>query len=288
MCACVLIKLLEYELKIAIFTDEIHKEDYKRALNRAVEWGVKYVEVRAIDGVRLPKVSDDMLKAFIGYVHDLGLSISGLSPGFFKCDLADPEVQKTLDDVMPRLCEVAGQWGTDLMTCFSFKRRADGVFPTEVIDRLGQAANRVREAGCRLVVENVAGCWGATGVEVADIIRQVGDERLGLCWDPGNAARGGAEIPFPQDYQVVKDLVDHVHVKNYVPNEQTWGLVDEGVVDWKGQLQALAQDGFGGMLVIETHLTNRPSGRTVAPSGMIDLEINTYDNLMATRACLAV
>lgn len=274
-------------MKIAIFTDEIHKEDYKRALNRAVEWGVQYVEVRAIDGVRLPKVSGDVLDAFIGQVRELGLSVSGLSPGFFKCDLADPQVQTTLDDVMPRLCEVAGQWGTDLITCFSFKRLPGRVCPSEVIDRLGQAANRVREAGCRLVVENVAGCWGATGVETAEIIRQVGKERLGLCWDPGNAARGGAEVPFPDDYDAVKDLVDHVHVKNYLSDLQTWGLVDEGVVDWKSQLRALTQNGFGGLLVIETHLTNRPVGRSAAPEGMIDLEINTYDNLMATRACLA-
>ena len=273
-------------LEIAIFTDEIYKEDYTRALNRAVEWGVKYVEVRAIDGVRLPKVGTDVLNAFIQQVRDLGLAVSGLSPGFFKCDLSDPEVQTTFDDALPRLCDVAGDWGTELITCFSFKRSVGESFSTEVIDRLGLAADRVCEAGCRLVVENVSACWGATGVETGEIIRQVGPDRLGLCWDPGNAGRGGALVPFPDDYNAIKDLVEHVHVKNYIPEHQGWGLVDEGVVDWNAQMQALRLDNFEGLLVIETHLTERPKGRHASPDGMNELEANTYDNLEATRVCL--
>lgn len=273
-------------MEIAIFTDEIFKEDYTRALDRAVEWGIKSVEVRAIDGVRLPNVTSDVLDGFIARVRDLGLSVSGLSPGFFKCDLDDPQVQTTFDDALPRLCEVAGNWGTDLITCFSFKRRENESYPTEVVDRLGEAADKVRALGCRLVVENVSACWGATGVETGEIIRQVGYERLGLCWDPGNAARGGAEVPFPDDYDAIKDLVDHVHVKNYVPSLQGWGLVDDGVVNWQAQVHALAHDQFDGLLVIETHLTERPNGRRGPLDDMNDLEMNTYDNLLATRACL--
>lgn len=273
-------------MEIAVFTDEINKEDYTRSLDLAVQWGVKYVEVRAIDGVRLPKVSRPVLKAFIQHVRDAGLSVSGLSPGFFKCDLADPEVQITFDDALPRLCDVANVWGTGLITCFSFARREGESCPTEVMDRLGSAADRVAQAGCRLVVENVSACWGATGVEAGEIIRRVGTDRLGLCWDPGNAGRGGAKDPFPTDYDAVKDLVEHVHVKNYIPEQQGWGLVDEGLVDWQTQVQALAADDYPGLLVIETHLTERPNGRAGPPDGMSGLEANTFDNLMATRDCL--
>lgn len=273
-------------MEIAIFTDEIHKEDHVRALNRVVEWGVKHIEVRAIDGVRLPKVPVSVLDTFYKKVKDLGLSISGLSPGFFKCDLSSPEVDETFTDALPRLCDLAGLWATDLITCFSFKRNHGETLPNEVIDRLGQAAERVRATGCRLVLENVANCWGATGIEATEIIRQVGDERLGLCWDPGNAARGGSNVPFPDEYDALKDIVDHVHVKNYIPSLEVWGLVDEGLIDWQGQIRALKQDGYNGKLVIETHLTERPNGRRVTPDDMCDLEINTYDNLHATRACL--
>lgn len=273
-------------MNISLFTDEVYKEDFVRALDRAVEWGISHVEVRAIDGERLPKLSKDVLDRFIGAVRDRGLSVSGLSPGFFKCDLHDPQVQDTFDDAMPRLCEVMADWGTGLLTCFSFKRQ-DGVsMPSGVIDRLAAAAEYVAGAGGRLVLENVSGCWGATGVESGEIVRQVGYDNLGLCWDPGNAGRGGAEIPFPDEYQAVKDLVDHVHVKNFIPAQNGWGLVDEGVVNWPAQVQALEQADYDGYLVIETHLTDRPDGRSAPPEGWVSLESNTFDNMRATQACL--
>lgn len=273
-------------MQISLFTDEIHKEDFARALDRAVEWGVSHVEVRAIDGERLPKVSKPNLDRFIDEVRSRGLEISGFSPGFFKCDLNDPEVQRTTDDVLPRLLDVMGEWDTHFLTCFSFRRRDGESMPSEVIDRLGAVADRVSAAGCRLVVENVSACWGATGVESGEIVRQVGYDLVGLCWDPGNAGRGGAEVPFPDDYETVKDLVDHVHVKNFIPDQNGWGLVDEGVVDWSAQVGALLNEGYGGFLVIETHLTERPNGRSTPAEGWVALETNTYDNLHATRACL--
>ena len=175
-----------------------------------------------------------------------------------------------------------------MITCFSFRRR-DGVkCPQLAVDLLGRAADRVTGSGCELVVENVAGCWGATGSETGAIIRQVGAGRLGLCWDPGNAARGGAREPFPDDYDTVRDLVKHVHVKNCLPDRHGWGLVDDGIVDWGAQLGALKKDGYKGLLVIETHLTERPPGRPLGPLGTTPLEMNTLDNLVATRACLDV
>jgi len=273
-------------VNIALFTDEIYKEDFTRALDRAVEWGVSHVEVRAIDGERLPKVSAEVHGRFIAEVRDRGLAVSGLSPGFFKCDLDDPEVQATFDDALPRLCELMGTWDTNFLTCFSYKRREGESMSGEVIDRLGAAADLVAAAGCRLVLENVSACWGATGAESGEIVRQVGYDRLGLCWDPGNAGRGGADVPFPDDYETVKDLVDHVHVKNFIPDQNGWGLVDEGVVNWGAQVGALQTAGYAGFLVIETHLTERPVGRTAPPEGWIALEANTSDNLSATRACM--
>ena len=35
-------------------------------------------------------------------------------------------------------------------------------------------------------------------------------------------------VVFPDDYETIKDLVDYVHVKNFIPKQGGWGLVDEG------------------------------------------------------------
>ncbi len=48
----------------------------------------------------------------------------------------------------------------------------------QVVDYLGRMADAVNSVGCRMLLENEAACWGGTGLEAADIIRQVGSERL--------------------------------------------------------------------------------------------------------------
>ena len=106
-----------------------------------------------------------------------------------------------------------------------------------------------RQHGCRLVLENEAGCWGATGLEAASIIRQVGSRNIGLCWDPGNSCLAGSARPYPDEYFQIKDLVSHVHMKNIEPLTDSWCLMDKGMVDWRGQLAALSADGYTGFLV---------------------------------------
>ena len=68
-------------------------------------------------------------------------------------------------------------------------------------------ADIVTENGCRLVLENEATSWGATGIDAEHIIRQIGSDRIRLCWDPGNSARAGSICPFPDEYERIKDLM---------------------------------------------------------------------------------
>ena len=155
--------------------------------------------------------------------------------------------------------------------------------PDEVIDRLCEMADITSREGCRLILENEAVCWGATGLEAAEIIRQVGTDRLTMCWDPGNSARAGSACPFPQEYEALKDLVTHVHVKNYDPESGNWSLAESGVVDWPGQFDALANDGFDGFVVVETHLDISPDTFEVAHEAFTGLAANSLRNLEFVR-----
>ncbi len=139
------------------------------------------------------------------------------------------------------------------------------------------------DEGCRLVLENEASSWAGTGREAAWIIQEVGPEKLGLCWDPGNSARAGTGSPFPDDYEEVKQFVIHVHVKNYNPDTGGWSLAKTGAVDWSGQLAALRTDGYAGHIVIETHTDISPHKFEPLDNGLSDLERNTRQNLEYVR-----
>jgi sugar phosphate isomerase/epimerase len=218
------------------------------------------VEVRGLPGGRFPRLDDAALSDFGNRVADAGLQVSGVSPGIFKGAADDLAAASAVAEDLPRACDWARRWNADLVSCFGFARgdagsSVDGAGepPNEVVDRLAQMARIAAAHECRLVLENEAVCWGDTGVEAAALLGRVGADNLRLCWDPGNAARAGSVDPFPGEYEQLGDLVAHVHLKNFQPGEGRWSPLEVGVVDWPGQLRALADDGYSGFLVIETH-----------------------------------
>ena len=270
-------------MKLSIFTDEI-SPDPARAIELAAQWQVPFVEVRGLSGGRFPRVADDELETFANRVQDAGRKVSGVSPGLCKCPVDDPSVAPDLAELLPRACEWALRLGTDRVSAFAFRRDEPAEPPQAVVDRLGEMAATTAAHGCRLTLENEAVCWGATGAEAAALIRRVAAPQLTLLWDPGNSAMAGAVRPYPDEYAALKDLVAHVHLKNC--QDHQWTLIDDGPIDWPGQLAALKADHYDGFIVIETHLKQRPAGLDLY-AGLDEQESNSRHNLDYVRSLLA-
>ena len=278
-------KALYYPMKLAAFTDEISR-DPARTIQLAAAWNIPCVEVRGLPGGRFPRVDDAELEQFYKQVVDGGLSISGVSPGFFKCPVDDSSVPQDLAEGLPRACEWAQRWGTDLVSCFGFLRDDSDTVPDAVIDLMGQMADIAARHDCRLVLENEAVCWGNTGFEAAGIIHDLDADNFSLLWDPGNSARAGSTCPYPDEYEQLAELVTHVHLKNFDPETGHWSLMDHGIIDWPGQLAALQRDGYAGFVVLETHLRDLPEDTEPFSPDLSPLESNCRRNLEFVRAHL--
>ncbi|MBT4097591.1 MAG: sugar phosphate isomerase/epimerase [Gemmatimonadetes bacterium] len=277
-------------MRVAVFLDEINRKDTAQSLELAQSWGIEAVEIRSLPSGRFPRAADAEIEELQRQIEGAGLLVSGVSPGLLKTPVTDPDVMQNLDQWLPRACEWALRLGTTGVSCFGFRRdghdpaTAPEEPPAQVIDYLGTMLRMTTAAGCRLVLENEAGCWGGTGMEAAQLIEQV--PGLQLCWDPGNAARAGATSPYPDEYDAIRDLVTHVHLKNFSVDEQRWSVMDEGPVDWPGQIAALKEDGYDGYLVLETHTEILPQG--IDDSGdMVPLAFNAHHNLTYLRQLLS-
>jgi sugar phosphate isomerase/epimerase len=97
------------------------------------------------------------------------------------------------------------------------------------------------------------------------VLKDINSPHLRGNWDPGNAVMLG-EVPYPDGYRDVKGLFAHMHIKDAKKNPQTgkieWAPVGGGVIDWKGQLEAVRKDGYDGTMSLETHY-RRPDGNKV-------------------------
>ena len=280
-------------MRISIFTDEI-SPDIPRALTLASAWELEYVELRSLPGGRFPRLPDAELEDVGRRLADSDLTLSGVSPGFFKCPFEDPIVADEMANALPRACEWALRLGTERISSFAFRRVDGDVLPAQVIDLMTEMADRVSAAGCRLTVENEAICWGGSGLETTDIMDLMQRPEVGLCYDPGNSVRSGVASPFPNEYGRLRHRISHLHMKNYDSAGECWSLMETGAVDWRGQLRALRDDGYEGFALIETHtdvsvheFIPLEDGAATDTSGLAPKEANSLRNLEFVRACLA-
>jgi sugar phosphate isomerase/epimerase len=111
---------------------------------------------------------------------------------------------------------------------------------------------------------------------VRELVEQVGSPRFRTNFDPSNYNFAGVE-PFPYAYEVLKDVLEYVHVKDGhrigplvspideelwvrtvdYDREYGWCEVGEGAVNWDGLLRALVRDGFDGFIGLEPHCQPR-------------------------------
>lgn len=151
---------------------------------------------------------------------------------------------------------MANELGAQTVVCFGFHRGGApaGSPPVAAVDGLGQAAEKAAEAGITLALETEEGYWADTGERTRQVIEQVGHPALRVNWDPGNAYCAGDQ-PFPDGYTALRGLIQHVHFKDARRlADGSHEFVTSGEIDWRGQVCALAQDGYKGYISIETHL----------------------------------
>lgn len=265
-------------MNIAVVTDEL-SDDLETALELAADMGLRHVELRGVGGYRVPRVGAFWKRRIPELLRRFNMQVVAISPGIFKIPLPQPvpegfQVLRWQDleesarerEAIARLADhrtilpqesIAFARHFDCPTIVIFgvvKSPGETTMPPIVRTLLTEAAREAERAGVLLALENEHICWADSGERTAALVREINSPALRVNWDPGNAFSAG-EIPFPQGYAAVRDVVAHVHVKDarqVGPHSYEWAV--QGEIDWKGQLQALVKDGYQGNIVIETHV----------------------------------
>jgi L-ribulose-5-phosphate 3-epimerase len=161
------------------------------------------------------------------------------------------------DQLLDHCIELAKQFQTDRIRCFDFWRLEEQApYRAAINEKLRAAAEKCAKSNMILLLENEMSCNTATGEESAAVLKAIPNKNLMLNWDPGNAAALGS-TPYPDGYRLLPhDRIGHCHAKDVVQpagKKYEWAPVGAGVVDWVGQFQALAKDGYHYAVSLETH-----------------------------------
>jgi sugar phosphate isomerase/epimerase len=235
------------------------------------EIGMTGAELRMVFGKNIIDLTDIELDRAREIVARHGLEIVSIASPLLKCVLPDsPEVDARFQQdvfaatytfadqlrLADRALEIAERTGARIVRVFSYWR---AVRPEACFERVARAvehlAGQAALHGRTIGLENEHACNIATGAETARVLEAVAHPNLKLVWDPANAYVSG-ETPFPDGYRRLPvERIAHVHAKDcrVEGHRPIWCALGEGGIDWKGQIRALADDGYKGWISLETH-----------------------------------
>ena len=242
--------------KKAVITDEI-TQDFDLALEIALKYGLDGVEVRSVDELGPFEWTDELVDKMKMKADAAGLEICCISSPFFKCEIDDKEEIERQYESLRRCVKHAKVLGTKLIRGFTFwdKGGFEERIP-EIAAYFDEVIKILDEADMVMVLENDPGVYAGNAARVSNIIDVIGSPRIQALWDPGNEVYDPDGVtPYPAGYELVKDKMAHVHLKDsaVVDGKAAGVPVSKGDVDFEGQFRRLIQDGYEGYVALETH-----------------------------------
>lgn len=248
-------------MRLAVITDELG-QDPELVFPAVRQLGFTGVEIRSAEDTPPHQLTAAQTGKLLRLTDQHGLSVAGFCSPAFKCPLpADDESLQAARQVLEDSLRTAAELGAPHVRVFTFFR--DGApRPRRAAERVGEALDGVDTRGLDLLVETGTRTNTPTVAHTLEFLDALGDERMGVLWDPGNSAFSGWDTdPFPKEYEQGRAFIRHVHVKD-PRGQEAYVRLGDGDLPWPAILSRLRDDGYDGWLSLETHWR---VGRTLTP-----------------------
>jgi L-ribulose-5-phosphate 3-epimerase len=258
--------------KLSVINDEITADFGRAAEVAAQEFGLHYIEIRALWGKNIMRLDAKEIAEARNILEKYKLRVSSIASPIFKVDWSGAPLSKfspkrdqfgadftfeQQDELLERGLELARVFHVDRIRIFDFWRLDDQKpYRAAMDEKLIAAAEKASKRGVTLLLENEPSCNTATGAEAARTLEAIRSPNFKLNWDPGNAASVG-EIAYPDGYShLPKARIGYMHCKDVVraaAGKYEWMKMGGGIIDYVSHYRALKKDGYRGVVSLETH-----------------------------------
>jgi len=258
--------------KLSVINDEITADFGRAAEVASREFGLHYIEIRALWGKNIMRLDAKEIAEARNVLEKYKLRVSSIASPIFKVDWSGAPLSKfspkrdqfgadftfeQQDELLERGLELARVFHVDRIRIFDFWRLDDQKpYRAAMDEKLIAASQKAAKRGITLLLENEPSCNTATGAEAARTLEAVRSPNFKLNWDPGNAASVG-EIAYPDGYShLPKARIGYMHCKDVVraaTGKYEWMKMGGGIIDYVSHYRALKKDGYRGVVSLETH-----------------------------------
>ena len=243
---------MKADYKITGFADEIANE-----LTIQVEalqgLGIKYMEMRGVDGDNLIFHSDEKIQEIKKYLDDNGIRLSALGSPLGKIGIGEDFTPHF--ESFKRAVEVAHRMECNRIRMFSFyipQGEAPETYEGQVFERIGRFVDYAAANDAVLLHENEKEIYGEKAKECRKLMDTFYGEHFKAIFDFANFVQ--ARENTLEAYQLLKDSIAYIHVKDALWEDGS--VVPAGYED--GHVEQILTDlfdsGFDGFLSLEPHL----------------------------------
>ncbi|MCL2407600.1 MAG: sugar phosphate isomerase/epimerase [Defluviitaleaceae bacterium] len=219
---------------LSAFADEA-SPDFTEQMRICRENGVRYIEVRGVDGKNVSDLSKAEVAELAQKLKDGGFGVSSIGSPFGKIGIND-DFDAHLDK-FKRTIETARMLGTKYMRIFSFympKGEDADAYEDKVFSRLNEFVKYAD--GIMLCHENESGIFGDAPRRCKRIYDHFGG-KIRIIHDPANYVVSGYD---PREaYALLKDHIEYFHIKDavcgtgqIVPSGYGDGGIENALIDF--------------------------------------------------------
>lgn len=246
---------------LGIVIDSI-SDDFEYALDQASAWGISAIEPFSLWGKPVSTLDDDELQRAAAAVRDRGMTVTDIASLIMRVPATD-EAEQEQYAVFDRTVAIARAFGTDRVRCYGYLKQPDldEVWP-RIVRTFEALLARAEAADVTLLLENSSYANLQMATELRRFLDTLDHPRLQLLWDAGNAFALGDPTPTVEAWNLLKDRIGHLHLKDSVAHgSNAWVPVGSGAFDLSGLLAAVAADGYDGVLSLEAYFDDEPAVR---------------------------
>ncbi|MCL6443038.1 MAG: sugar phosphate isomerase/epimerase [Alicyclobacillus sp.] len=239
-------------MRLAIIGDELD-QNLDRVIDVVSTNEFHGIEVRSVWNTQPDKLTHEQLEKIRDSIKKAGLAVAGFDSPCLKTVLprTDAELEASRNSILHAI-EQARLLDAGFVRIFTFYREgeANPKLAAEVAKRI---LDGIIPDDIQIYVETGMRTNTPTMQHMLQFLDVIGDNRLGVVWDPGNSVFAGADKnPFPADYEAGKELIKHVHIKDPI-GQQEYTRLGDGDLPWPEIIRTLYTDDYKGYLSLETH-----------------------------------